>query len=1448
MNRKISLFSCTVALSVFGVTAAIVDLRAEPTKIANGPLATAGAASKPNLMFVLDDSGSMQQDATPDFVQDRKLCRRSGDNPRSFASSGSAGSNALELCRLGDPPYMNNDFNYQYYNPGIRYQPALNFDGTERTSYTDLTNVPTDAYGVRSWNQFYTYGQVTTVNLTTQYPDRVWCNSTTASASDTTNCKRNGISPATGYSYPNNIFKFSRDAGVTAQCGSAYPDGSAPAPDYDCRPGMANTIAIPKYLNGSPYYYNIIPSEHCTNSDLTTCIASATPTTVSSVVYNVPSTVRFCNSALLSNCQGKYSATFAFPRFNGVGASGTLALGSGGTSTQFSSIKVNGVEVLGSNSTNISNVNLAADLATKINSFVSSPEYHATVTGSTVTIIAAEAGAGNGFVITFTRTSTRSVSVTNLANAVDPANFQRVNIVPSVTSYPKGSGRLDCAGTTCTYAEESVNFANWYAYYRTRMGMMKSAAGRSFATLDDAYRVGFITINPGSPVLASRYLRVDDFAAAGGSSQKAGWYQKLYGTGFNGSTPLREAASRVGRYFANVRTGINNGMDASPIQLSCQQNFMILSTDGYWNGNGGQTMTDGTAIGNNDNSLGTGAGQVPRPLYDGGTGASGTLADVTQYYYATDLRPDLANNVPTTQKDTASHQHMTTFTIGLGLAGQLKFEGNYETSTTGDFFKLKQGTINWPTPAADAETALDDLWHAAVNGRGQFFSARDPQQVVEGLGTTLSLLQARIASGAAAATSNLQPVAGDNFAFTAEYTTQEWTGDLKARTLDLNTGALSTTALWSARTLLEARAASSRNIFTATSDVVNFPNKLKSFTWTGPGSAYPSDTTLTTAEQGLFNPNRLGQYAGYSLGQRNTATAKNLVNFLRGDKTLYDSGASPTLDTDLYRPRVAVLGDIIDAQPAYVRVSPLPYSDPGHAAFVRCTDGSETGCPSGLPNNTPRLGTVFAAANDGMLHAIDTDGSTPGAERWAFIPSMVLPEMYRLAGSNYATQHHYYTDGSPVVGDICVGLACAVAGVPATDWRTILVAGLNAGGRGFYALDITNPSAGGIKLMWEFKVRDPALVSCALPVVGTSTDCDLGFSFGNPIITKRRSDSRWVVLVTSGYNNVNPGSGSGFLYVLDAKTGLVLNKIGLAASAAGVAGTASPVACLPASVLPLYPYCDSDPIGLAKINNRIESNETDNTTLEVYGGDLKGRLWRFDLTSALNVYPEAFLLANLLDAGGNGQPVTTRPEVGVIPQASTPAVFVATGKYLGTNDPGNSQGQTVYAIKSNLSTTLSNPRGGALVSQTIGADQTVSGGVIRTITSSNSVDWATNSGWYVDLPLSGERVNVDPTLQIGTLIVASNIPETSSCTVGGFSYLNFFDYTSGRALVTSTNSAVSQKIAGSLIVGTNTVKLPGNKLVTITTTADNKQLTFDTPLNTAATGGRRVSWREIIDQ
>src|SRR5690606_29943097 len=108
--------------------------------------------------------------------------------------------------------------------------------------------------------------------------------------------------------------------------------------------------------------------------------------------------------------------------------------------------------------------------------------------------------------------------------------FTRVDIVPSDNSYPKGIARTDCAGATCTYAEEITNFGNWYAYYRTRMMTMKSSAGQAFSTIDDAYRVGFVTINPGDPVNSSKYLPIDDFDTA----QKQLWYKKFYAIDPNG--------------------------------------------------------------------------------------------------------------------------------------------------------------------------------------------------------------------------------------------------------------------------------------------------------------------------------------------------------------------------------------------------------------------------------------------------------------------------------------------------------------------------------------------------------------------------------------------------------------------------------------------------------------------------------------------------------------------------------------------------------------------------------------------------------------------------------------------------------------------------------------------------------------------------------------------------
>ena len=437
-------------------------------------------------------------------------------------------------------------------------------------------------------------------------------------------------------------------------------------------------------------------------------------------------------------------------------------------------------------------------------------------------------------------------------------NFVRTNVVPGLT-YPKSVARADCAGASCTYAEEMTNFANWFAYYRTRMQMAKTALGRSFLVLGNSFRVGFMTINFSS----THYLAVNDFTTTAGG-QKDQWFAKLYNSLASGSTPNRAALARAGQYYGNVRGGavgsLSSDMGASPITLACQPSYSILATDGYWNDSTGFNNLAGTAVGNQD----SGTGNPPLEVAPYATKASGswdgnaasnTLADVAMYYYKTDLRSDLADQVPPSGIDTAAHQHMTTFTVGMGLAGTLKFDPDYQTQTSGDFFDIKQGTKLWPAPSSSSETTLDDLWHAAVNGRGRFFSAQDPVALASGISETLNSVQARIGAGAAAATSNLQPVAGDNFAFTAQYQTVEWSGELKARTIDLSTGKVATRELWSAQSLLNLRSHTSRRLFTLdagdTDDTATVvvdgvartqnANKLRSFC--------PKDTPLASNPQ-----------------------------------------------------------------------------------------------------------------------------------------------------------------------------------------------------------------------------------------------------------------------------------------------------------------------------------------------------------------------------------------------------------------------------------------------------------------------------------------------------------------------------------------------------------------------------------------------------------------------
>ena len=485
---------------------------------------------------------------------------------------------------------------------------------------------------------------------------------------------------------------------------------------------------------------------------------------------------------------------------------------------------------------------------------------------------------------------------------------------------------------------------------------------------------------------ASKYLKIADFTP----TQKNAWYTKLYGTAPLGGTPLREALARVGAIYAGqfgnaLTTGLTAAND-DPVTRSCQPNFALLATDGYWNLGPGFREDGVTAIGNVDNVNAAPYSLQSQGVFDGGTPtASDTLADVALYYYKTDLRtsgPMSPDNVPTTNKDTASHQHMVTFTLGLGLDGELTFRPDYESATSGDFFDIKQGVKKWPVPVADQPSAIDDLWHAAVNGRGVFYSIKNPADLAASLSDMRDQLAARLGAGAAAATSNLQPVAGDNFAFTASFTTAAWTGDLKARTIDLSSGVVSTVSLWSAAVLLDATPYTSRQIYTYDpTDTVagggQNGNRLKHFCPPGSSGAPCSDGTGLTPSPGgemdLFAASQLPQ--AFSTAQQTNATNASLVNYLRGDRSFENTTPSRLLATDLYRSRDSLMGDIVNAQPAYVKTSPFSYNDAGFLGFRACTEGNGSACaaaqfPSPL---LPRRGTVYAAANDGMLHAFETD-------------------------------------------------------------------------------------------------------------------------------------------------------------------------------------------------------------------------------------------------------------------------------------------------------------------------------------------------------------------------------------------------------------------------------------------------------------------------------------------
>ncbi len=215
---------------------------------------------------------------------------------------------------------------------------------------------------------------------------------------------------------------------------------------------------------------------------------------------------------------------------------------------------------------------------------------------------------------------------------------------------------------------------------------------------------------------------------------------------------------------------------------------------------------------------------------------------------------------------------------------------------------------------------------------------------------------------------------------------------------------------------------------------------------------------------------------------------------------------------------------------------------------------------------------IYAGANDGFLHAFQGgtwDANPPagqqpsydrgtGAESFGFMPWPVRRNIRNLPKDS-GSRDFYYVDGSPVAADIWIhGNATQTAkAADGSEWHTVLAGGLRQGGRAYYAIDVTDPSAGGFpQYLWEFPKEGAA----------AATTSYMGETWGTPIITKVKvvisgvAYERWVAVVTGGYDktgdpndplNYNATATAGrAIFMVDMKTGGILaqKKFNAAAS------------------------------------------------------------------------------------------------------------------------------------------------------------------------------------------------------------------------------------------------------------------------------------------------------------
>lgn len=928
--------------------------------------------------------------------------------------------------------------------------------------------------------------------------------------------------------------------------------------------------------------------------------------------------------------------------------------------------------------------------------------------------------------------------------------------------------------------DERQNFAIWYSFYRNRLLSTMSAAALAFAELPSSVRLTWQAITGSECITlnSSNCQGGENYFSKFSGVHRGQFFKWISSVKYGSGTPLREAMAKAGDFLkANDAWAENpnpisldakgkavKGNTETGTKYSCRPSYHIMMTDGAWGGAfpSGSFNRDETAVVLPD------AKQYDKkpPYYDA---AKDTLADVAFNYWATDLSSldnDLKPviNAPNSadlnaqywdpKNDPATWQHMVTFTIGLGLSSGLndpRIPWAGSTYAGEGYKKLMAGSVAWPDATtmispennASVNYKIYDLWHAAINSRGQFFSADSPETVVDAFARIINMIGGGTTSNSSPAVKLSQSddsISG--VAYTAQFTGDDWSGDLIKYSIGANG---EKTKLWGAKDKLP----SSRNIKMFSADGVS---KLKDFEW----------GNLDDMQRAMLNRNA-------DDNGNVDAEGASRISYLKGSR------AKEGKVTGTFRQRGSgVLGDIVNSSPVLVGAP---------SYWTSFADGIEGAASYGSfkSANANRQPVVYVGANDGMLHAFNAN---TGVEMFAFVPSAVIPDLYRLTAQNYNSGgHHFYVDGAIVMSDVYFDEA----------WHTVLVGTLGAGGKSLFALDITDPE--NIRLLWEntYDANDETGLA------------SLGYTLPRPYIARLYS-GQWAVVTGNGYSGTENGQAA--LMIFDMKTGAVLKSLAVVGDT-------------------------SKPNGLSSV--MLSDYNSDGVAEYAYAGDLQGNLWRFDLfptsvsssdsidpfkhggdggISDSSVYTSQFKVsyggkpmysAKSSESGTPAQPITAPPVLVRHPTSLGYLVIFGAGKYFETGDSiaNHSQSMSVYGIwdrqTKGQSTSTPNPvlSRANLVSQSFSApdvnDFSASFSGLRLL-SANTVQWygtgdqastVNKWGWVLDLKvgsaLTGEMVVQPLKIRGSTLLVDTLLPPANPCSDDAGNWLYGINpYTGGR--------------------------------------------------------------------